>query len=161
MKIIAGEQGGCIMKINLTKKQYQLLMEKCYIADWVIHAYRRPEDGIGEDYLELQQYLLGFAKDFGYEDNVSHIRENDRYVWAEDYLEKNPDAGEYILHYDFNRYADILSDRLADMAIKERYSPEELEAKDPQELSKEFYELKLEALKTTSLLHGNQGEKEE
>jgi hypothetical protein len=48
--------------------------------------------------------------------------------------------------------SNIYADRLASMALKERYSQEELEAKDPKEVSEEFYKLKVHALNTTSLL---------
>ncbi|MGI6366366.1 MAG: hypothetical protein ACOX2G_11715 [Bacillota bacterium] len=45
--------------------------------------------------------------------------------------------------------------------LKERYSQEKLEAKDPKEVSEEFYKLKVHALNTTSLLHGNESKEEE
>jgi len=133
------------MKINFTKKQYRNLMDLCFIADWIMNAYReKPEQD--EPHEELLQYVMSFAQDFDFE-GVSYDKKRDTYRWTENYLESNEVVGAFVAQYDHNRFRDMFSDGLAEAALQEKYSEEELEKMDSQELGKEFMDLKQAALK--------------
>jgi len=148
------------MKINLTKKQYRLLMERCFISDWIINAYRGELTPAMQEQEELVQYLLSHVKEFGAEENVTFAKDNQSVHWAADFTKNNPNVEDYIQHYNINMYADVLSGRLAEIALEERYSQEELEAMDPKELSKEFVALKQQALSSSALFQGLRAEAE-
>jgi len=55
------------MKINITKKQYALLIKMLYLGDWMINAIKLPDDR-NREVDEFFSYILSFAKEFGMED---------------------------------------------------------------------------------------------
>lgn len=57
------------MKINLTKKQYERMIELMYLGDFIINGYKEEED---EDYSELLQYIYSFAKEMGKENFIEY-----------------------------------------------------------------------------------------
>lgn len=72
------------MKINITKKQYKLLMELLYLGNWTANASRDEEI---EEYNEVIQYFLSFAKDFGMDDVFIYDRELAMYFPTYEYEE--------------------------------------------------------------------------
>ena len=140
------------MKINITKKQYQQLMDKCFIADWIINVYRGQPSEESAEHEELLQYLLSFAKDFDFEDNITFLKDQGIYEWTREFQEQNGAVRSLIAEYDYNRFSDILSDKLAEVALREKYTEEELEQMDPQALSEQFLQLKQQVRRQSTLM---------
>lgn len=55
------------MKINITKKEYQLFLDMVYLSDWVLHAHSEERTEEKKPYKELEQKILAFANEFGME----------------------------------------------------------------------------------------------
>lgn len=140
------------MKINLTKKQYRQLMNMCCIADWVTNAYRNNPTEESAQQHELLQYLLSFAKDFEFEENITYVKELDAHRWNENFLENNEAVRAFVAEYDYNRYADMLSDKLAEVALKEKYTEDELAQMDPKDLGEQFMQLKQKVRRQSTLM---------
>ncbi len=58
------------MKINITKKEYQLFLDMVYLSDWVLHAHSEERTEAKKPYKELEQKILSFANEFGMEEVV-------------------------------------------------------------------------------------------
>ncbi len=54
------------MKINITKKDYRLLLDILSIATWVMNSHKIEPDPKSIPYEELEQKFLSYAKQFGY-----------------------------------------------------------------------------------------------
>jgi hypothetical protein len=78
LKPVADNPGG-IMKINITKKEYRLLLNVFYVAEWVMTSHKIEKDPRVDPYQKLEQKFLAFAKDFGYEDLVEYDKKSDTY----------------------------------------------------------------------------------
>ena len=68
--ILLKKKIGRNMKINITKKEYRLLLDILSIADWVMNAYQTEDDPRTKPYEDLEQKFLSYAKDFGFENLI-------------------------------------------------------------------------------------------
>ena len=55
------------MKINITKKEYRLLLDVFSIATWVMNSHKYESDPKSVPYENLEQKFMAFAKEFGFE----------------------------------------------------------------------------------------------
>ena len=55
------------MKINITKKEYRLLLDVFSISDWVMNSHKVGDTPKSEPYKKLEQKFMSYAKEFGYE----------------------------------------------------------------------------------------------
>ena len=53
------------MKINITKKEYELILNVFEIAEWMMNSYKVEEDSETKKYIDLQQKIFSYAKEFG------------------------------------------------------------------------------------------------
>lgn len=82
------------MKINLSKKQYEILIRVLdagssvygILGDNVSEKYKKQSDEIEA----LEEYLLGFAKEFGREDMTQNFR--DKLIMSDDLAEELQEA---------------------------------------------------------------------
>jgi hypothetical protein len=73
------------MKINISKKEYRLLLDILSIADWVMNSYKVNDDPKIAPYKELKQKLLAFAKDFGFDNLVMYDKKMGKYYPTAEY----------------------------------------------------------------------------
>lgn len=112
------------MKINISKKQYALLIKILYLGDWMINSSKLP-DNRNKEVDEVFSYILSFAKEFGMKDMV------DKYEGKllpsrnleEDELVQTSTEG-----YDNENFWDELIHRMAERDFLRKYSKEEINA---------------------------------
>lgn len=57
------------MKINLTKKQYEKMVQLLFYGNWMADTILSDTEE-GKELNELEQYIHSFAKDFGFDDKI-------------------------------------------------------------------------------------------
>ena len=119
------------MKINFTKKQFEVLLKLVYMGNWVANAHRtgREDDKRIEKYEEMQKYLLSFVKEFGLEKYVD-IDNEEMYPSIE--LEED-ETDELIDEYDNETFWEELIDRFARRDFVREYGEEEISKMDTME----------------------------
>lgn len=100
------------MKIDITKKEYEILLDILYIVDWVLHSHRIGISAETEEYRSLIQKLYSYAKDIGYEDFIEYSRTMEEYVPTVEYEETN-DSMEFIEEFENDSSWEGLVERLA------------------------------------------------
>ena len=50
------------------KKEYRLLLDMISIAEWVLNAYTTEDHPQSDPYEELEQKILSYAKDYGFDE---------------------------------------------------------------------------------------------
>jgi hypothetical protein len=108
------------MKIEITKKEYRTLLDVFHLADWVLHAYKTEEGPETEEYRNLEQKVLSFAKEMGFEHLVEYDTEIKKYFPTREY-EDTSSAMDAIVDYDNESFWDELTERLAyrDLILQE------------------------------------------
>ncbi len=112
------------MKINITNKQYALLIKILYLGDWMINA-NELEDDRNKEVDEFFSYILSFAKDFGMKDMIDEYK--GQYMGSRK-LEEDELVQKSIEDYDDEYFWDELTNMMADRDFHRRYSKEEIEA---------------------------------
>lgn len=97
------------MKINITKKEYRLLVEMLYLADWMMHSHsiERPY----QEHEMLKNKLLSFYKEMDAEDIIEQSKQSDDYYEVNEFDEYIHEK--FIDPYDTETFWDELIDRLA------------------------------------------------
>ncbi len=108
------------MKINITKKQYKILLELLYLGDWVINArFTENDDEFKKDVSDLSNYFRSFAKDFGTKENeLTYSKELNQYFFAK---EKELEVHNYIEEYNEDVFWEELQERLVMMEFDKIY----------------------------------------
>jgi len=78
------------MKINFTKKEYQVLVEMLLTADWVIRAREVEQRAETKPYSDLRKKVLSHFKEMGMEDAFVYHPEHDDYFETREYEERAP-----------------------------------------------------------------------
>ncbi len=119
------------MKIDFTKKQFEVLLKLAYMGNWVANAHRtgRENDKRIEKYEEMQKYLLSFAKEFGLEKYVD-IDNEEMYPSIE--LEED-ETNELIDEYDDETFWEELTYRFMRRDFVREYGEEEISKMDTME----------------------------
>ncbi|MFH1956214.1 MAG: hypothetical protein ABIJ28_01010 [Patescibacteria group bacterium] len=113
------------MKIEFTKEQYEKLIKLVYLGNWMANA-NRTDDRL-KDYEDLEEYILSFAKDFGFDKYVDDEEMNGRKFFPTRYLEEETDIRGIIEEYDEDAFWDEIIDRLGERDFYRKYSKEEIE----------------------------------
>ena len=118
------------MKINLTKKEYQTLVEVLLVADWVITGHEEEEREATKPYNELRKKVLSHHKEMGMAEAFEYSPEHDDYFETAAYEEQAPHM-RFIEEYDEQVFWIDLASRLAhrDLAAGETLSAKELTKK--------------------------------
>ncbi|UTR12081.1 hypothetical protein MM300_07250 [Evansella sp. LMS18] len=121
------------MKINFTKKQYKQLIDLAYLGEWTANSSKTGSDR-SEEFGEMLQYILSFAKEFGYDDIVTLDKRSGNYYLTGDYEES--------LHYliqenDDDVFWSQLSSRFAEKELLN--SGEEFD--NPDDRVRRFWEI--------------------
>jgi hypothetical protein len=101
------------MKINITKKEYRLLIEMLYLADWMMNAHWA-DRGLKE-HKEFLTKILSIYKEMGAEDIIEYSEVLKDYHETTEYDERIQEK--YITPYDNATFWDELIDRLAERDI--------------------------------------------
>ncbi len=119
------------MKINFTKKQFEVLLKLVYMGNWVVNAHRtgREDDKRIEKYEEMQKYLLSFAKEFGLE---KYVDIDDEEVYPSRELEED-ETDELIDEYDNETFWEELIYRFMRRDFVREYGEEEISKMDTME----------------------------
>jgi len=103
------------MDLNLTREQYEKLLELVYLGNWLINAYRT--DDYLEDYSDVVSLIFSQAEKAGLEDKTVKDEMGEKYLPSFDFEESLHD---YIGEYDSFCFWEELINRLAEReAIKE------------------------------------------
>ncbi len=60
------------MKLELTEKEYRLLVEMLHIAEWIMNSYVSGDRPETENYRRLEQKILSYADEMGCKDVVDY-----------------------------------------------------------------------------------------
>ncbi len=122
------------MKIEFTKKQFETLLKAVYLGARTANAYE--DDLEGNEYVELQKYIFGFARDFGIE-KYADYDEKLKVAWPSAALEEDEVLNELIDRYDDFTFLDKLIYNLAGRDMLDKHGPKALEKMSDDEFFKE------------------------
>lgn len=100
------------MKINITKKEYRLLLDVFSIATWVMNSHKYEPDPESVPYEELEQKFMAFAKDFGFKNLVEYDPKKETYYPTGEYEVTESDM-KFIDEFEEDVFWDKLCSRLA------------------------------------------------
>jgi hypothetical protein len=120
------------MKIELTNKEYRVLLDVLHIADWVLHAHKMEEGPETEKYRSLEQKFLSYAEKMGFANLVEYDPEMKEYFPTREYDETN-EVMEAIVEYDNETFWEELIERLAMRDLIVQDGKEKVMAMDDEE----------------------------
>ncbi|NLB54671.1 MAG: hypothetical protein GX811_02700 [Lentisphaerae bacterium] len=124
------------MKINFTKREYKVLLEMMYLADWMIHAHE--PDRRKDSYRELEQKILSLASEFGYDDLVEYHEDFNEYFHTREF--EDDTIRDRIEDYDDATFWDELAYKLAERDVYRKHTEEELARMTREDRALLFFE---------------------
>ena len=119
------------MKINFTKSEYRILLDVICMANWILHAHDTEDRSDTQEYSDLFQKLMSYAKDMGCEGLVDFNEQQKNY--AESFIfEEESRALEYIEEFEDDSFWAAIISRLA-----QRDALIELKANNPYDVESE------------------------
>jgi len=119
------------MKIEFTKKQYEILLRLVYFGNWVVNGFRT--DDVDEDAYGLEDYLCGKARSLGLDKYVDYDEELDEWFFTAEAEESwDPELDTY----KNDVFWDELEYRLADRDLAARFGEDYFEKMKPAELDR-------------------------
>lgn len=100
------------MKINLTKKEFETLLDVMYMADWIVRAHDEQDDDGAKRYKDLEQKIMALAGEFGLDKAVQLNKETNQYYLLKEHLEAS-DATARIEKFENATFWEELLERLA------------------------------------------------
>jgi hypothetical protein len=76
------------MKINITKKEYRLLLDVLYLGDWMLTAHDPEEVSEKEKYQDVIQKFYSYAEEMGFGNLIEADKESNKYYETREYLRK-------------------------------------------------------------------------
>ena len=107
------------MNIDLTEKEYRLLLDFVFMANWVVESHHSDGRDDVQEYDMLLQKLYSFAGQMGCEELVHADRETNEYSPTRIY-EETTKAFELIEEYNDDTFWDALISRLAERDVYEQ-----------------------------------------
>lgn len=77
------------MKINITKREYRLLLDILNIADWVLHAHHVQKPSETEGHRQLKQRFYSYAKEMGFKNLIEYIPKYEEYFPTAEFEDKS------------------------------------------------------------------------
>jgi hypothetical protein len=96
------------MKINFTKKEYRLLTDMLYLADWVMNSHDETHS-INQAYSDLRKKILSHCKEMGL-DNQFHYSDGEYYETGDSEFELHE---KFLDGYNEETFWDQLIDKLS------------------------------------------------
>ena len=107
------------MNIDLTEKEYRLLLDFVFMANWMVESHHPDGRDDVQEYDMLLQKLYSFAGELGCEELVHADRETNEYSPTRLY-EETTKAFELIEEYNDDTFWDALISRLAERDVYEQ-----------------------------------------
>jgi hypothetical protein len=138
------------MKIHFTKKEYRLLLDIVHIAEWVMNSYTVGDNPRSQPYDDIEQKILSYAKDFGFENLVMYDQKSQKFFPTREH-EESEDARQFIEEFEAEVFWEELCNRLAQrdllkekglQKVKKMNAIERISAEDEiaEKYNKEFVE---------------------
>ena len=100
------------MKINITKKEYRLLLDILYLGEWMLTAHDQEEAPEKKQYQDVIQKFYSYAEEMGYDNLIKADKALNKYFETIEY-EENSKVNEIIENYDNATFWDELVSGLA------------------------------------------------
>ena len=100
------------MKINITKKEYRLLLDILYLGEWMLTAHDQEEAPEKKQYQDVVQKFYSYAEEMGYDNLIKADKALNKYFETIEY-EENSKVNEIIENYDNATFWDELVSGLA------------------------------------------------
>ncbi len=107
------------MNIDLTEKEYRLLLDFMFMANWMVESHHPDGRADVQEYDMLLQKLYSFAPEMGCAELVHADRETNKYLPTRHY-EEITKAFELIEEYNDDTFWDALISRLAERDVYEQ-----------------------------------------
>lgn len=117
------------MKIECTKKEYEILAQLVYLGEYMINGILMPEDW-DKDITKVKNDILSLAKDHDFIQNVTKDKD-DSYNLTADYESEIMD---YVSDYDDECFWQELPIRLAQRDLVAEFGESQLEKMSPNEI---------------------------
>ncbi len=114
------------MKINFTKKEYQLLVTMIEIADWVMNSFHALDRDDTKGHRSLRNKLLAYADGMGMEG--CYQKDGETYYETVEYEENSPQSS-FIEDYDEEVFWAQLVTRLSERDYALQYGDKEVDFK--------------------------------
>ena len=118
------------MEIQLSKEEYRLLLDMLHISDWVMNSHKVEEDSKAKPYKQVEQKILSYAKEFGFEDLVEYDNKYDEYSPTCEF-EDLVSSTSFIEDYDDDVFWDELCHRLAQRDLIRERGLKEIKEMEP------------------------------
>ncbi|MDI6845887.1 MAG: hypothetical protein QME28_07090 [Candidatus Saccharicenans sp.] len=124
------------MKLELTREQYEKLLELVYLGNWMINAYRT--DDYLEEYSELVSHIFSKAEEAGLQGKAVKDEMENKYLPSYEFEESLQD---FISEYDGFCFWEELLNRLAERDALKEFGSMPLDKIDLEEFlnKKSFY----------------------
>jgi len=120
------------VNINFTQKEYRLLLDVVFVADWVMTAPDRGGVDENDPYQMLFQKVYSYAREAGCAELVGGDKETNRYVPTRRY-EDDSGALDWIEDYNSMIFWEELIDRLAERDVLDETPAEQLRGMGEEE----------------------------
>ena len=100
------------MKINITKKEYRLLLDILYLGEWMLTAHDQEEVPEKKQYQDVVQKFYSYAEEMGYDNLIKADKALNKYFETIEY-EESSQVNEIIENYDNATFWDELVSGLA------------------------------------------------
>lgn len=120
------------MNIELSREEYELLVEMIYTADYVYCAYLNENNQDREKYHLLQQKIMSYANQFKIENLVEWDDGSKQFIPTNDFIEKTSSV-HFIEDFEINTFWEQLIDRLAIRDLFNQYGEEVVKQMDEKE----------------------------
>jgi len=121
------------MKINITKKEYRLLIDIFSIADWVMNAYIAGDNPESEKHKKVEQRFFSYAKDFGFDNLIEYSADHECYFPTMEHDNMESDT-KFIEEFEEDVFWDKLENSLAQRDLRVEKGVEKIKKMSPIEI---------------------------
>jgi hypothetical protein len=121
---------GDTMEIQLTKEEYRLLLDMLHISDWVMNSHKVEEDPKTQPYKRVEQKIMSYAKEFGFENLVEYDNKYDEYNPTSEFEDLESSMA-FIEDYEDDVFWDELCHRLAQRDLIREKGLKKIQAMEP------------------------------
>ncbi len=125
------------MKIAISKKEYQVLLQVFEMAHWVVSAHVAGKQPEAKPFDDLEQKIFALAKDFGQESLVTFDNHWKQYCITSHY-EETCSAMEFIDKFEDDSFWESLINRLAERDVLKESGGEVFSEMEPRERIEAF-----------------------
>ncbi|WP_053220496.1 hypothetical protein [Virgibacillus senegalensis] len=105
------------IKMEMSERQYEKLMELVYMGNWLVNAHRNEEIA---SYSEMEQFVFSKYEDAGFDEYVTYDKEDDFYELTSEQKEK---VHRYIKEFEDYNLWEELTYRLANRDLLQELGP--------------------------------------